>query len=245
MRAIFCARGGYGAQRILPGLDADALRADPKPIIGFSDITALLCWARVHGVVAIHGPVVTQLGRLPQSDLEHLFRLLEEPDYAPRMTGSPGTSSVWSPEPGRGGDLTLEVPVEGLLTGGNLSLLGALAGSPWAPVLDGAILAVEDVAEAPYRLDRLLTTLRHQPQTHSTDTLVGVAVGELPGCAAPEAGGLSPLEVVAERLTAPGRPLVSTLPFGHGARNAAFPIGVRARLEPAAGILTWDGGVVR
>jgi len=239
VRGIFCARGGYGVQRILSGLDGDALKADPKPIVGFSDITALLCWARLQGVVAIHGPVVTQLSRLPRSDLEHLFRLVEEPGYAPRLTGSPGIGSA--PGPDFAGKV---VTAEGPLVGGNLSLLGALAGTPWAPVLDGALLAVEDVAEAPYRLDRLLTTLRHQPGPHSTDTLVGVAVGELCDCAPPKAGGPTPLEAVAERLGAPGRPLVSALPFGHGARNVAFPVGARARLDPVAGTLAWKGGVV-
>jgi muramoyltetrapeptide carboxypeptidase len=233
VRGIFCARGGYGVQRILPDLDGDALRADPKPIVGFSDITALLCWARVQGVVAIHGPVVTQLGRLPKSDLEHLFDLLEEPGYAPRLTGAPGIQSCPPTQ------------VEGPLVGGNLSLLGSLAGSPWAPDLDGAILALEDVAEAPYRLDRLLTTLGHQTGTYSSNTLVGVAVGELSRCAPGPAGGPTALEVVAERLSTPERPLVSALPYGHGARNAAFPIGVPARLDPEAGILSWDGGVVR
>lgn len=242
VRGIFCARGGYGVQRILPGLDGDVLRADPKPIVGFSDITALLCWARVQGVVAVHGPVVTQLPQLPRADLEHLFRLLEEPGYAPRLTGSPGIHPGFGP--GVGGEAGEAGAAEGPLVGGNLSLLGALAGSPWAPVLDGAILAVEEVAEAPYRLDRLLTTLRQQPGVYSTDTLAGVAVGELSGCGPGEAGGRTALEVVVERMSAPGRPFVSALPFGHGNRNAAFPIGVPARLEPVAGTLAWEGGVV-
>lgn len=230
VRGIFCSRGGYGVQRILAGLDAGALRADPKPVVGFSDVTALLCWARLQGVVAVHGPVVTQLPRLPGADLAHLFRLLEEPGYAPSLVGA-----------GHAGD---EGVVEGLLVGGNLSLLGALAGTPWAPPLASAILAVEDVAEAPYRLDRLLTTLRQQPGPHGADGLAGVAVGELAGCAPGEAGGPSALEVVARGLSAPGRPLVSALPFGHGHRNRAFPVGVWARLDPSEGTLSWQGGVV-
>jgi len=240
VRGVFCARGGYGVQRILPFLDRDALRSDPKPIVGFSDITALLCWARAVGVVAIHGPVVTQLPRLPRADLEHLFRLLEEPGYAPRLSGSGGNHSS------RGPTLVSDSgAAEGPLVGGNLSLLGALAGCPWAPLLDGAILVLEDVAEAPYRLDRLLTTLRHQVGARSADTLAGVAVGELSGCVPGEAGGPSALEVVATQVSAPGRPVVSGFPIGHGNRNAAFPIGVRARLDPKARILTWEGGVVR
>ncbi len=235
VRAIFCARGGYGVQRILPDLDGEALRADPKPIVGFSDITALLCWARIQGVVAVHGPVVTQLPRLPPADVQHLFRLLEEPTYAPHLTAACG-----SPRSGAATGV-----VEGPLVGGNLSLLGALAGSPWAPVLDGAVLAMEDVAEAPYRLDRLLTTLGQQPSPHGARELVGVAVGELAGCAPGASGGPSALEVVAERLAAPGRPLVSAFPFGHGNRNLAFPVGVAARLDAVAGTLAWEGGVVQ
>jgi len=243
VRGIFCARGGYGVQRILSGLDGAALRSDPKPIVGFSDITALLCWARVQGVVAVHGPVVTQLPRLPRADLDHLFRLLEEPGYAPCLTGSPGSHFRSMPRegpPARGADA-----IEGSLVGGNLSLLGALSGSPWAPLLEGAVLAVEDVAEAPYRLDRLLTTLRHQAGARSADGVAGVAIGELMGCAPGDAGGPSALEVVVERMFQPGRAFVSALPFGHGRRNAAFPIGVTARLDPVAGTLAWEGGVVR
>lgn len=229
IRAVFCARGGYGCPRILEGLDT-TLRADPKPICGFSDITALLHWARAQGVVAIHGPVVTQLGELPPVDLEHLFALLEDPAYAPTLSGValPGAAGV----------------AEGPLTGGNLALLGALAGTAWAPSLEGGLLVLEEVGEQPYRIDRVLTTLLQQPAGRSAGGLAGVAVGALTACAPGEAGGPSALEVIAERLGRPGRPLVSALPFGHGGRNVALPLGVVARLDAGRGTLCWAGGVV-
>ncbi len=232
IRGIFCARGGYGVQRILDQLQGDLLRADPKPIVGFSDITALLCWARIQGVVSIHGPVVTQLPRLHSGNLEHLFSLLEDPGYAPVLRGTavpPGAASARGP-----------------LVGGNLSLLGALAGSPWAPDLRGALLALEEVGEAPYRLDRLLTTLYHQPSSRSTRGLAGVLVGELCGCGDDDHDGNAPsgLAVVAERLAFSGRPLLTGLPFGHGEQNLAFPVGVVAQVDCSAQTLSWEGGVV-
>src|SRR5204863_6618808 len=138
------ARGGYGAMRLLPHLDPELLRANPKPIVGFSDATALLAFAARAGVAAVHGPVITQLARLPEEDRAGLFGLLERP--------GPGLlcSGLDAPVPGR---------VQGPLVGGNLEVFSRLLGTPHLPDLVGAVLFFEDLGERPYRVDRLITHL--------------------------------------------------------------------------------------
>ena len=230
VRGIFCGRGGFGVTRILPLLDGSALRDDPRPLVGFSDITALHAWANVQGVVGMHGPVVTQLGRLPGADLIHLFAVLEQRGATLTLTGrSLGRGSIGHP------------PVRAPLVGGNLSMLGALAGTPWQPPLRHRILLVEEVSEASYRMDRVVTQLRAQPPGFAATELAAVGVGDLAGCAdAP--GRPAALSVLVSEL-ADGRPALVGLPFGHGARNRAWPVGLDAELDPARGELRFRGAV--
>jgi muramoyltetrapeptide carboxypeptidase len=136
--AVLCARGGYGAMRILDGLDAAPFARAPKPIVGFSDITALHAWALRAGVAAIHAPVVTHLGVVPRQDAESLFALLESPEPPPPVTG------LRSLVDGR---------AEGRLIGGNLELVTRLVGTPWALDLRDAVLLLEETGERPYRID--------------------------------------------------------------------------------------------
>ena len=145
-RAVLCARGGYGATRLLGALDPSRLQEDPKILVGFSDITALLCWAWVRvGLPSIHGPVVTQLSTLGPDDMQRLVDLLRG-EVPPPLEAAEGTVI-------HGGT------VEGTLIAGNLEVLRALVGTRAMPSLAGAILAIEDVGERPYRLDRTLTHL--------------------------------------------------------------------------------------
>jgi len=213
VRAVLCARGGYGIMRILDRLDADALRRDPKPIVGFSDATALLFWAlRAAGLRSVHGPVVAQLADLPPEDAAWLIDRLEgRPAGALRdlqRTGAPGGGRV-----------------EGRLVGGNLTLLSNLVGTPYALDLDGAVVFLEEVGERPYAIDRYLTRLG------VAGALRGVAaalVGSLTRCEEksgsphprPDAG-----EVLDERLRAFTIPGLVGAPIGHGERNLALPFG--------------------
>lgn len=250
MRAVFCARGGYGATRLLPSLDPSPLLADPKPIVGFSDVTALLCWALAHGVGSVHGPVITQMPRLSGVDMAQLFQVLEHPEAGGVLAGTPLCPDPRAPGPARS--------LSGPLVGGNLSLLAALAGTPWALRAKGSILLLEDVSEEPYRLDRMLTQLRQQADPMEP---AAVGIGQLLGCRAegpgapgaqgapgtsnaPGAPGAQPtaLAVFIERLGAPGRPLVSGLPFGHGDANRAWPVGALAHLDTRRGELRWGPG---
>ncbi len=216
VKAVICARGGYGLMRILPSLDMEALRRAPKAIVGFSDITALHAWSAHAGVAGIHGPVVTQLGDLPEEDVRSLFELLESPRPPPPIGGlrvlAPGSAT-------------------GVLLGGNLELISRLAGTPWQLELRGAVLLLEEVGERPYRIDRALTQLE---LAGGLDGLRGVALGALEKCNEPPSSTVqSPTaeEVVVERLGRLGVPIVAGLPVGHGARNRALPLGTRVTIE--------------
>lgn len=222
-RAVWCIRGGYGTARLLPSLDLPRLRASRKLFVGFSDVTALLVQlARTDGFVAIHGPVVIQLARVQRSDLRWLRRLL----LAPAAPLSVPLGRVRTLVPGT---------AEGRLMAGNLSILASLAGTPFAPDLSGALLCLEDVGEEAYRLDRLLW------QVVSAGLLGqcrGIVIGELTDCTPQGAGRYSARRVMERAVSALGLPAVSGAAFGHGRRNVALPLGVRARLDADARTLT-------
>jgi muramoyltetrapeptide carboxypeptidase len=219
--AVLCARGGYGATRLLHALDPERFRAHPKPLVGFSDVTALLCWAFVRaGIRSIHGPVVTQISTLAPDDVERLVALLHGEVPMP-LVAAEGTSI-------HGGR------VEGLLLGGNLEVLRSLVGTRYMPPMQGAVLVLEEITERPYRIDRALT---HLLSAGALRGVRGVAVGQLTGCDEPEDGHVGPTaeQVVVERLETLGVPVVTGFPFGHDPhRNAALPFGARVRLDADA-----------
>lgn len=215
--AVLCARGGYGATRLLGALDPERLRAHPKLLVGFSDITALLCWAWVRcGLPSIHGPVVAQLATLADDDVARLCDLMRG-DVPTPLQAEEGTAIV-------GGT------VEGTLVAGNLEVLRSLVGTRAMPPLSGTILALEEVGERPYRIDRSLT---HLLSCGALRGVRGIAVGQLVGCEEPPDGNLGPTaaQVVVERLATLGVPVVTGFPFGHDpSHNAALPFGTRVRL---------------
>jgi muramoyltetrapeptide carboxypeptidase len=229
-RAIVCARGGYGALRILPAIDPAPLLARPKLLVGFSDITALHALLNRAGLATVHGPGVTQLARLPEEGLQHLEALL-------RRSAPPAGSAPPAPGAGLVGRATVRPGrASGPLLGGSLTLLSHLAGTPYAPRLEGAILFLEDVAEKPYRLDRYLT---HLALAGALRGVAGIAVGQLTGCDDANAHGA---DVVREAILALGVPAIEGLPAGHEDANFALPLGARATLvAPAQG----EGGAPR
>lgn len=247
IRAIFCARGGYGAMRLLPQLEADPFQ-NSKPIVGFSDITALHQWQQCHGLISIHGPVLTQLGRLNRATSERLFSLLE--------SSSPA-------EPLHGRATFVEGTAEGPLLGGNLSVFTRLLGTPFMPNLDGAVLLLEDVGERPYRLDRMWT---HLELAGVFRQVRGIALGSFTHCEerngathashgrlreeppstdserehrAQQEVSYTSEELLRELAMATGLPCVAGFPIGHGDINEPVPLGARVRLDGAAGQLTF------
>ncbi|HET9860888.1 MAG TPA: DUF4031 domain-containing protein [Nocardioidaceae bacterium] len=217
--AVFCARGGYGAQRMVDLLDWDALAAaGPKALVGFSDITALhQAFAARLGASTIHGPVVTSLGAGDVESRAHLRAMLFEP--------VPGL--LLTPEP---------VPVlvggraEGVLVGGNLALLAAEIGTVFSRPATASIAVLEDVGEELFRVDRLLTQLL---RAGWFDGVRGIAVGQFTGCGSAESVRL----LIEDRLAPLAVPLLWDVPTGHADRNLAFPFGVPAVLDADAGTL--------
>ncbi|MCH9680283.1 MAG: LD-carboxypeptidase [Deltaproteobacteria bacterium] len=216
-RVVISARGGYGATRLLGALDPSRLQEHPKLLVGFSDITALLCWAWMRaGLPSIHGPVVTGLSTASPEDIDRLVDLVSGQVPAPLET-TEGTVL-------HGGT------VEGTLIAANLEVLRSLVGTRYMPPLERAVLAIEDVGERPYRIDRTLT---HLLSSGALRGIRGVVVGQLHSCEEPAGGQYGPTahEVVVERLSMLGVPVVTGFPFGHdGKRNAALPFGTQVRL---------------
>jgi muramoyltetrapeptide carboxypeptidase len=228
--AIVCARGGYGSPRILDRLDAAAFRAARKPLVGYSDITALLLWQRrCAGLVGFHGPMLERGGDVDPVSLRVLVATLagERSDEA----------RCWSGRALGGGRAT------GRLVGGNLVLVAASLGTPWEVDTRGAILLVEEVNEPPYRIDRLFQQLRAAGKLAQ---LAGIGMGAFTGCADERYPETSAEDVVAELARAHGIPLVAELPFGHCRHNRTWPIGARATLDGDAGTLEiLEAGVMR
>lgn len=219
--AVLCARGGYGAMRILPFLDWDALRAaGPKILLGSSDITALhdAFGARL-GLVTLFGPMIAAEvvagERADAATVEALRRVLLEPALA-TLTVS-GARTVL---PGRG---------DGVVVGGTLALLAAGLGTPFARPGRAGIVILEDVGEPAYRLDRYLTQLL---LAGWFDGVHGIALGSWVDC------GADAEDVVIERLTPLGVPLLAGLPLGHGRPQLTVPLGVRAHLDADARALS-------
>ena len=218
VRALFCARGGYGSQRVVPSLDFGTLARAPKPVVGYSDATALLGAVVANGVVGVHGPMVaTDMARgLSARSEEHLRRLLSDPGY------------LWEAE---FTDVIRHGRAVGRLAGGCLSMIASLLGTPWALETDGTILFVEDIGERPYRLDRLLTQLR---QAGTFERLAGLVFGTFMTC--PVVDGVSPLDVVRACCADLPFPIAFGLPAGHqgdgpGIENLALPLGVPVALD--------------
>jgi muramoyltetrapeptide carboxypeptidase len=217
-RGILCARGGFGSTRILENWSWSNYPASPKWLIGFSDITALLWSLYIAGFSGVHAPVLTTLALEPDWTIERLFDLLAGRTLPP-LQGY-----------GWGGGV-----VNGILLPGNLTVATHLLGTPVLPNLDGVILAWEDVTEAPYRIDRMLTQWR---LSGLLTKVRGIALGGFTKCESP--AGLPSFnieQVLRDRLGDLGIPIVSDLPFGHDHPNAALPVGAEVILDADRGTL--------
>jgi muramoyltetrapeptide carboxypeptidase len=228
VRAVICVRGGYGLQRIVDGVDFEAVRADPKVVMGFSDITALhlALWCEA-GLATVHGPTAGQLTRGPDTLTVRGARQILFAGDEPVVAADPGEDTFGVRMPGR---------AAGTLLGGNLTLLATSAGSRHRPDLSGAVLLLEDVNEEPYRIDRYLVQLRRAAWL---DGLAGVAVGQFAGCVDEDVNRRNPTvsDVLTEELGVLGVPVLGGLPIGHGSQQAAVGLGVPAVLDADAGTL--------
>jgi len=227
--AIFFARGGYGAMRILDGVDYAAIARDPKPVVGYSDITALTqAMACRAGVASFHGPM------LNSDFFEGLSREVDEWFWTALSGSAPLT---WHFD-----EASVEVhgAAEGSLFGGCLSLTAALLGTPYDYWVDDGIWFWEDVTEPAYRIDRMLTTLRLSGRLAS---LRGVVIGKLRQCGVGEQDELEAL--YAQFFGSLGIPVLRDMPFGHFGNNLLLPIGRTVRIDTSNRTMTVTEPVVQ
>ena len=227
-KGILCVRGGYGGTRLLEDWRWPA--TVNKWLIGFSDITSLLWSLSKEGVSGLHGPVLTTLANEPDWSVDRLFKWVEKQQIAP-LSGQ-----GWSQVAASCGGIA-----RGRLLPGNLCVATHLLGTAAEPDLTDAILAFEDVGEAPYRLDRMLTQWRAMGKLSQVK---GIALGRFSGWPAEgtsvKAGStLSVMEVMRDRLMPLGIPIVSDLPFGHDGENAVLPVGLPVALNADIGQISW------
>jgi muramoyltetrapeptide carboxypeptidase len=227
VKAIVCLRGGYGSPRILDRVDYDLLRRQPKILVGYSDITALLNAVHARaGLVVFHGPMGKEFagaGGLSPFTAKYFWDVLQP-------------SSPLAPDWGRNGDAngmrTLAGGVaEGVLVGGNLSVVTSTLGTPYELRCQGAVLFLEEVSEKPFRIDRMLNQLR---LSGKLGQLKGVLLGSFTGCQENGKDELELDEVFADYFKPLGVPVLAGFPAGHVADQATLPIGVRVRLDATA-----------
>ncbi|MFM9952083.1 MAG: LD-carboxypeptidase [Saprospiraceae bacterium] len=230
---IWCARGGYGCTRLLPSLDYALIRRNPKALIGYSDVTALLLAVfRETGLITFHGPV--SASELTEYSRAQFVSTLME--HQPGITISiPEALSILK-KPGYESKTIRGGKASGMLTGGNLSLLAAMAGTPHAPDFSGRIVFMEDVEERPYRIDRMLTQLH---QACNLEKAAGIALGVFIDCL-PEIDvpSLSLMECLEDQLAGLDIPVVYGMPIGHISNQCVMPLGIEATLNADEKTLT-------
>ena len=221
IKAIICARGGYGAMRLLERLDYRKIKKNPKLFIGFSDITILLAafW-KMTGLMTFHGPMVTTLARTRTADRNRLRSIL--------LGGLPEKFVLPPRGKIRGGRAS------GILLGGNLTLLTQLIGTPFEPSWKRIILFVEDQGESGYRLDRLFAHLR---LAGVLNKIQGLLIGHLSGSGI----GRPDWDLFLELFEGLKVPIWKGLPVGHGRENLTLPVGAPVHLDGDEGRLTFLG----
>ncbi len=223
LRVILAARGGYGATRLLARLPWQRLSERGACLVGYSDLTAVMAPLAEAGCPQVHGPMVAS-GLERAREARRLRRVLEGGLAGGVLFRFPPAAVV---RPGR---------AAGRATGGNLTTLAALAGTPWQPDLDEVVLFLEEVGEPLYRLDRLLTQLAASARLDRVRAVVG---GSLRGCRPADARDETWRRLLCG-VVPPDAVVVVGLPFGHGARNMAFPLGARVEVDTGQGTVRWS-----
>jgi muramoyltetrapeptide carboxypeptidase len=242
VKAILCVRGGYGTPRLLPLLDYRAIRAHPKIMLGYSDITSLHCALLVKAnLVSFHGPMLNSdfvTKAPPEFTLRSLLKTLMQPLAPGSVCDGYGKKTV---------SILCRGIASGPLIGGNLSMLCTALGTPYQPSFKNRILFLEDVDEVPYRFDRMLTQLLNAGLLQQ---VAGIAIGINVNCTDPKARNAKEYrqtleDVLRERLLPLRIPVVAGLPFGHIPLHATLPVGVRATLDAVKGDLVINENAVQ
>ncbi|MFU8819858.1 MAG: S66 peptidase family protein [Desulfurivibrio sp.] len=221
IKALLALRGGYGCLRLLERLDWGLLAGPRKMVIGFSDLTILHTAMQRHaGLVTLHGPMLSTLAGNDRESIHSFFQALG--GEWPAVVRPAGLEILRF---GR---------ARGPLIGGNLTCLSHLPGTGWEPPLDGAILLLEDVGEAPYRLDRALT---HLALAGWLQRVAAIILGSFKDCGAVEEVWQRTMELTANRPI----PIWANFPSGHGRRNLTLPLGAEADLDSEQRSLSFYG----
>ncbi len=232
--AVWCARGGYGCTRLLESIDYGLIKRNPKPFIGYSDITALhLAIQQRTGLVTFHGPVASS--DFPDNTVAHLRAVLWMPvdNYAISLP----EASTWELLEDAYKPFVITPGIaSGILTGGNLSLMSAMVGTAFSPDLRQKIVFIEDVGEEPYRLDRMLTQLL---QGAHLAQAAGIVLGVFSDCQPRKGSGpsWSLRETLTDRLGNLNIPVAYGFPLGHVEHQATYPYGILAKLDTTQGVL--------
>lgn len=230
VKAIFAVRGGWGSARLLPLLDWDMIRNNPKLLLGYSDITALhMAIAAKAGFVTLHGP--NGGSKWGKSSLEH-FQAVAFDGEAPLLENPLGSEDRLAQRQWRTHTIT-GGKARGKLLGGNLTVFTALVGTGYLPDFDGAILFLEDVDEAEYRIDRMLTQVG---QAGILKKLKGVAFGQCTDCGG-KGGGFTLGEVLEQHLKPLGIPAYRGGWFGHISDQFTLPVGGMVEIDADKGTL--------
>jgi muramoyltetrapeptide carboxypeptidase len=218
VRAVICARGGYGTNYLLPEINLERLRSHPKIFVGYSDVTTLLTYfADALGMVTFHGPMVAKDFSRPAG--------VDVPSWQAALTGSMG----WSLGEASPLKALVEGSAEGVLYGGCLSMLVASIGTPYEVHTEGTILWIEDVAVKPFQIDRMLMQLKLAGKLQGVR---GIVFGEMLDCMQTKDQPYSLEQVILRILGDLGVPVAYGLRSGHVSQeNVTVPIGVRAALE--------------
>ncbi len=234
VKAVFAARGGYGAMRLFDLLDTDVLRANPKIFTGYSDITSLhLVLSHITDGITFHSPNATSLRNLDAQASEVFWRSLEQPEPLGILPTIPDAMQTIVPG-----------VAEGALAGGCICLLSHACGSRYQPNFNGKIVLLEDVGEAIYRVDRDLTQLRN---AGAFDGATGFVIGAITRWQQQEADPPTntPDALWQDFFTPLGKPALAGFPFGHEPNPLTLPLGVQARLDATNRTLTLLEAAVR
>jgi muramoyltetrapeptide carboxypeptidase len=233
--AVWCVRGGYGATRFLPKIDFKIIKNNPKIFIGYSDITALHTAIYQNcGLVTFHGPVAAST--FSDYAKKHVVNTLMNPTTPYKIELSP--DNIAKESVAFKTEAITKGKVKGKLIGGNLSLLTAMAGTPFGlRDTKGKLLFIEDVGEKPYRLDRMFVQLK---QSINLRELSGIALGIFTDCDAPDDKSQTVIDVVKDQLGSLGIPVIYGLSFGHIRDQFTLPIGVEAELDTEKATITFS-----
>jgi len=230
VRGIFCARGGYGTPRLLPRINFRLIAKNPKILLGYSDITALALaiWRKCR-LVTYHGPMlaVDLAADVNPVAEESLWNMLTSP-------ARHATLARAEESPAR---VRQSGSATGRLLGGNLSLLVSLIGTPYLPDFRRGLLFLEEIDEAPYRVDRMLT---HLGNAGILSGISGVAAGQFTRCEPgdPAVPSLTLQQIMAGTAEAVGKPFLTGFPIGHEKQMVTVPVGIRARMNADEGVIT-------